>query len=211
MHITEIPKNSDITIIASINSNYLEFSSRVIDKKDEAIIIEAITNEEGKLISIASDKLQVDISFVEDEDKSPFIWKKIKSKLVKIKNVPYHIIWQSEEGKRQNRRGAFRLFIGEKAQLNAISKHSNDEVILKDISTTGFAFTCITELEIGKSCTIGCVIDNSTLVLSGVIVRKQVLENGITVYGCKLNKFSKELEKFIAKKQREEINRKMSR
>ncbi len=209
MHITKIPENAQITVIASADKNYLEFQSKVITTKDEAIVIEAITNEDGQALSLVSDKIRFDMSYVEQEDKPPFLWKDIKTKYARIGSTPYHILWQSEDGKRENRRGAFRLFIGEKAQLKLVSKAGNIPVILKDISTTGFAFVFSEELSINKFCTVSCVFDNSTLVLSGVIVRKQVMENGNIVYGCKLEKFSKELERFIAKKQREAISNKL--
>lgn len=208
MHITKIPENTQITIIASVDKNYLEFPSKVVGTQEDGLIIEAIKNEEGQPISLVSDKIQFDVSYVEQEDKPPFLWKNIKSKFVKINNEPYHILWQTSDGKRENRRGAFRLFVGEKAQLTLISKSGKTPVILKDISTTGFAFVHNEDFPTNKFCSISCVIDNSTLVLSGVIVRKQVMENGNIIYGCKMEKFSKELERFIAKKQREVINQK---
>ena len=209
MHITKIPENVQITVIASIDKNYLEFSSKVITAKEDGLIIEAIKNEDGQALSLVSDKIRFDISYVEQEDKPPFLWRDIKAKYVKIGNTPYHVLWQTSDGKRENRRGAFRLFIGENAKLKMISNAGNIPVILKDISTTGFAFVFNGELQTNKFCTISSVVDNSTLVLSGVIVRKQVMENGNIVYGCKMEKFSKELERFIAKKQREAINNKL--
>ena len=209
MHITKIPENTQITLIASIDKNYLEFSSHVVNIKDDALIIEAITNADGQPLSLVSDRLQFDISYVEQEDKPPFIWRNIKAKYIKIKDISYHMIWQTSEGKRENRRSAFRLFVGEKAQLSLVSKQGKVNVILKDISTTGFAFVHNEDLDTNKFCSISSVIDNSTLVLSGIIVRKQIMENGNIVYGCKMEKFSKELEKFIAKKQREVINQKL--
>lgn len=209
MHITKIPENVQVMVIASIEKNYLEFSTKVIASKDDGLIIEAIKNENGQALSLVSDKIRFDISYVEQEDKPPFLWKDIKAKFVKIGNTPYHMLWQTSDGKRENRRAAFRLFIGEKAQLKLMSKAGNIPVILKNISTTGFAFVFQEELALNKFCTVSCVVDNSTLVLSGVIVRKQVMENGNIVYGCKMEKFSKELDRFIAKKQREAINNKL--
>ena len=209
MHITEIPENTQITIIASIDKNYIEFTTRMIEVKDAGILVEAIKTEDGKPISLVSDKIQLDVSYVEDEKKPPFMWRNIKSQYVKIGKTTYHLLFQTADGKRENRRGAFRLFVGEHAHLNLLSRPGNIPVILKDISTTGFAFVYHEDLQTNKYCSVSCVIDNSTLVLSGMIVRKQGMENGNIIYGCQMEKFSKELDKFIAKKQREAINNKL--
>lgn len=209
MHIKDIPENSQIAIIASIDKIYMEFTSRVVGVRAGGVVVEAIKTDDGKSVSLASDKIKLDVSYVDDEEKSPFIWKNITSSYVKIGKNFYHILFQDSEGKRENRRGAFRLFIGEDAYLNLLSKAVNVPVILKDISTTGFAFVFREELPINKFCSVSCVIDNCKLVLSGFIVRKQPMENGNIIYGCKMEKFSKELERFIAKKQREAINNKL--
>lgn len=208
MHIREIPPNSQVTVIASIDKHYLEFNTRVMGASEENIIMELIKNDEGKAISFASDKITVDISFVEEEEKPPFMWRNVKVTHIKHGNNMYHMATQSSEGKRENRRGAYRLFLGEDATLDIVDNPRSIPVILKDISSTGFAFIHPGELSINKFCKISCNIDNKKLVLSGVIVRKQIMDNGNTVYGCHMEKFSKELEKFIAQKQRELINNK---
>lgn len=209
MHIREIPTGSQITVIASIEKHYLEFNTRVLGASEENIIIELIKNDEGKALSFASDKITVDVSYVVEEDKPPFLWRNVKVSHIKNNNHVFHMVTQSAEGKRENRRGAYRLFLGEDASLDLVDKPRSIPVILKDISSTGFAFIHPGELSINKFCKISCTVDNKKLVLSGTIVRKQVMDNGNTVYGCHMEKFSKELEKFIAQKQRELINNKM--
>ena len=208
MHIKEIPPNSQITVIASIDKHYLEFSTRVLGTSEENVIMELIKNDDGKAISFASDKITVDISYVEEEEKPPFMWRNVKVTHIKHNNNTFHMATQSSEGKRENRRGAYRLFLGEDAMLDIVDNPRSIPVILKDISSTGFAFVYPGDLSTNKFCKVSSTIDNKKLVLSGVIVRKQIMDNGNTVYGCRLEKFSKELEKFIAQKQRELINSK---
>ena len=209
MHITEIPINSPVVITASIGKNSLNFDSKMVDINDKNILIEIIKNEEGQPISLASDKINVDLSYFADPEKPPYVWHNVKANYVRKNNTPYQQIVQSVDGKRENRRGAYRLFVGETAFVSMVDKPGNLQVILKDISTTGFGFVYNEEIELNKFCRISCTIDNQKIVLSGNIVRRQKAENGNIIYGCRLDRFSKELEKFINTKQREELRKKM--
>ena len=208
MHIRELPPNANVTVIASVDNHYIEFPTRVVGSAEENILIELIRNDEGKIIGFTSDKIKLDLSFVLEEDKPPFVWRDIKISNIKYNNNGYNMVAQTREGKRENRRGAFRLFLGLDAGLDLVETPGSIPVILKDISSTGFAFVYPGELETNKFCKVSSMVDNKRLILSGIIVRKQIMDNGNTVYGCRLEKFSKELEKFIAQKQRELINSK---
>ena len=208
MHIKELPPNSHVTVIASIDKHYIEFPTKVVGTAEDSILIELIRNDEGKVIGFSSDKIKLDLSFVLEEDKPPFVWRDVKIANIKYNNNGYNMITQTHEGKRENRRGAYRLFLGLDAGLDLVETPGSIPVILKDISSTGFAFVYPGDLETNKFCKISTMVDNKRLILSGIIVRKQIMDNGNTVYGCRLEKFSKELEKFIAQKQRELINNK---
>ena len=208
MHISEIPYNSKVTIIASINRDYIEFTTTVIGKSGEYILIELITNEEGKVIGFSSDKITLAVSYIEDAEKPPFIWRNVKIANVKKGSKAYHVLAQTSDGKKENRRGAYRLYLGVEATLDVPGHIKNTRVILKDISSSGFAFVHTDDVTVGSMCRVHCSIDNTRIGLTGTIVRTQVLENGNIVYGCHMDKFSKELEKFIAQKQRELINNK---
>lgn len=209
MHITEIPINSPVVITASIGHNSLNFNSRMVGINENNILVEIVRNDEGQPISLASEKITVDLSYFPDPEKPPFVWHEVKVNYVRMNNTPFQQIMQSSDGKKENRRGAFRLFVGETAYLSVVDNPAAIPVILKDISTTGFGFIYQEDLPIKKFCRISCTIDNQKIVLSGDIVRKQVAENGNTIYGCHMDRFSKELEKFINKKQREELKKKM--
>ena len=209
VHITEIPVNSPVVITASIGKNSLNFNSKMVDINERNILIEIIKNEEGQPVSLASDKITVDLSYFADPEKPPFVWHDVKANYVRKNNTPYQQIVQSADAKRENRRGAYRLFIGEPATVSMVDKQGSIQVILKDISTTGFGFVHTEEIELNKFCRIACTIDNQKIVLSGNIVRRQNVEKGKIIYGCRLDRFSKELEKFINTKQREEIRKKM--
>lgn len=209
MHINEIPQNSKITVIASINKDYIEFNTHVLGTSGEYVLVEVIKNDEGKVIGFTSDKISLDVSYVEEEKKPPFIWRNVKIGNFKKGNNAYHVLAQTEEGRRENRRGAYRLYLGEDCMLDVPGYVKATKVILKDISSTGFAFLYNEELPLGTLCRIHCMVDNTKIALTGAIVRTQTLDNGNIVYGCHMDNFSKELEKFIAKKQREIIHDKL--
>ena len=209
MHISQIPDNSKITIIASFGKDYIEFDTQVLGKKGEYILIEIVKNDEGKVIGFTSDKITLDVSYVDDEEKSPFIWKNVKIANFKKGNKVFQFIAQTVDAKRENRRGAYRLFLGNDATLDVPGHIKSVRVTLKDISSTGFAFVLSGDLPNGVIARVHTEVDDVKLSLTGRIVRKQELENGNIVYGCHMEKFSQELEKFIAQKQRELIYNKI--
>lgn len=209
MHICEIPENSKISIIASFGKDYMEFETHVIGTKGDYVLIELIKNDEGRVIGFSSDKITLDVSYIDDEEKSPFIWKNVKIANFKKGNKVFQFIAQTVDGKRENRRGAYRLFLGNDAMLDVPGHVKSVKVTLKDISSTGFAFVITGDLPNGVIARVYTEVDDVKLSLTGRIVRKQELDNGNIVYGCHMEKFSKELEKFIAQKQREIIYNKI--
>ena len=208
MHVCQIPENSKITVIASFSKGYIEFETQVLGKKGEYVIIDLIKNEDGKVIGFASDKITLDVSYVPEEEKPPFMWRNVKITNYKKGNQSYQVLSQSVDGKRENRRGAYRLFVGSDSIVDVPGHLKSARVVLKDISSTGFAFVFTGELPNGVISRIHACIDDTKITLTGRIVRKQVLDNGNIVYGCHMDNFSKELEKFIAQKQREFLNSK---
>lgn len=213
MHITEIPEGTNVTIVASANGNIIEFKSTVKEVLETSILIDEIRTKDGVPVSLASDKITLSLVYA-NANTTPILWQDIIVKHLRNSSGSFHHIFQTSDGTNNNRRGAFRLHIGSSALLKVGMNVTPHRVILKDISSTGYGFVSDTELNINNYsiCTISSQIDSKNLSLSGTVVRKEQVEDSSKyVYGCRLNNHSKELEKFIMNKQREQLQRKNGR
>ncbi|HKL79827.1 MAG TPA: PilZ domain-containing protein [Mobilitalea sp.] len=83
--------------------------------------------------------------------------------------------------------------------------------MVKDISETGVGFIAKDEIDIDRTIRLK-IKDNTNLInLSGVVVRKEFLENlNSYLYGCRFNEKNDKLGKFIAKKQGEQMRKKVT-
>ncbi len=89
------------------------------------------------------------------------------------------------------------------------------EVILRDISVSGFAVVCPSDVELELNQVIHVVHmdyleeanENHTYHLYGLVVRKEELPNGRIVYGCRLNSPVMGLGNYISTKQRLQLKR----
>lgn len=213
MHLIEIPEGSNVRIIAQANGNTIEFKSVVKQVLETSILIEEIRTGDGVPVSLASDKITISLQFV-NGNKTPILWQDIIVKHVRNSSGSFHQIYQTSDGTNTNRRGSFRLFVGAPAKLKIGGGKELHDVILKDISATGYGFVSDNELNITNYtlCVISSHIDTKSISLSGTLVRKETVEDSSKfVYGCRLTAHSKELEKFIMTKQREQLHRKNQR
>lgn len=207
MKINEIALKTPIKIRAVLGKNFLEFDSIVLEKENDTILISPIVSQEGKVVNLSSDKVSLQLVYIDESSsgKLPIIWD-IKVRYVRKNKQYYHQIIQLNNSKSINRRNAFRLHIGEIADLKLMAKKEILSVTLKDISSSGFSFVYGEDMDLtSNGCTIITNIDGKNLTLNGTIVRKQPIENGRYIYGCKLPKYSQELDKFISTKQRERL------
>ncbi len=213
MHITEIPIDTEIKVRVSLDNdpvNSLEFRTTVEEMYGESLLVTAIVNSEDKPISLSSDRIRVQVEHIDasGEIPVPIIWESVTIKYILKGRNRYHQIIQHSDGKTVNRRNAFRLSVGEKAILQFNVSKESIEVILKDISSTGFGFVTERDIDIRvtKMCMLKATIDDKKITLNGTIVRKQeVPESERFIYGCQLGKYSPELDKLIMSVQREKL------
>ncbi len=215
MNLIEIPENSivKLKVVSNSNSkNFIEFSSTTAEIYNETLLISPIVNNEGKTLNLSSDKLSVQLEYIDEADgnKTAIIWKDVIVNYINKKGVKFHQVIQTTEGKSVNRRNAFRLFLGDKATVQLIGSNEIYDVIIRDISSTGFGFVIDKDIDISvvNMCTLSTYIDEKHIILKGTIVRKQVVDeenSNKIIYGCQLSKFSAELDKLINIKQREKL------
>jgi hypothetical protein len=151
------------------------------------------------------------INFIYISEGKLYLWEKVSIKLVKYDGGIYHKVDLSGNGKPYNRREAFRMFVGEEmaVAVNTATGPSVINVLVKDISETGVGFITKEELDIDRMFRMKLKDNNKIIHLSGVIIRKEFLENLHSfLYGCKFNEKNPLLAKYIVKKQGEQLKKK---
>lgn len=143
-----------------------------------------------------------------------FSWKNIKLKAVRYDKKIYHSAELAGDAEILNRRGSYRVYIGEQMTLTAFSAHGpqNYPVHLKDISESGMAYLSKEEFDIGRTVRLHLSIKKGmTLQLSAQIIRVQEFENRQErLYGCKFIEKNNQLISFLMHIQQEKQKEKMN-
>jgi c-di-GMP-binding flagellar brake protein YcgR len=207
LRIDEIVKGGSIEIEVLYSGKIMNFKSEVAFVKNNSILINSIKVNDQTIGF--SDKYQ--INFLYKQDGRLFLWDKVTVKLVKYTGGIYHMIELSGEGRAYNRRDSYRIYIGEDMPLyvNTASGPTALSVLVKDISESGVGFITKEEIDLDRTIRLKLKDGSTVISLSGVIVRKEFLENlNSNLYGCKFNEKNSKLGKYIAKRQSETIKKK---
>ncbi len=212
MRIDELPVGTPISFLVDINGEqHLEFSSRIQDvhPKKKFVLAEAVF-EGDKIVSFKGENTIVNVLAVFVEDKPQLFQNVTVISMRKSDNTLCYNLICATEGRPFNRRGCYRCFVGLPTTLAYKPGAEPVEVIIRDVSVTGFALTCPTEIQLVTNQVVHVVLDDKladtgekfSFHMYGIVVRAQNLENGKTVYGCKLNNHVGGLENYIALKER---------
>lgn len=209
MQIEEITKSSNIELEVKYSGHTMSFRSSVIAVKNNSILVTTIKVNDQTIGF--SDKCR--LNFLYKTEGKVYIWENVNVKLVKYEGDICHKIDLFTDGKPYNRRDSYRMYIGEDMPLyvNSATGPTALSVLVKDISETGVAFIAKDEIDIDRTIRLK-LKDNVTIIsLSGVIVRREFLQNlNAYLYGCKFNEKNDKLGKYIAKKQGEQLRKKVS-
>lgn len=212
---------SDLEVEATIQLNItidgvqFEYESTIYKHHKKKVLIEPV-RKDGKIFVIQKDKASVDIVYNREHEK-PLIWKNVELKCVRYKDQIFYAVPGDLPGKEHNRRGAFRLFIGEERRAKIGKNKRSYHVILKDLSNSGFAFISAQKIKDAEGTFVYLVypvtLSGNTfeLMLFGKIVREIDLENEDTLYGCILLKKSGLIGHYINQKQMEQLAKKKER
>lgn len=205
---SEMKEENRISIVV----DSLEFDSKIQIIKEEYILIKLIVIDE-KILNFPED-IKVNLVYYAEDDKL-YIWEDVVITPVKYKDGnKYHKINKPvEEGKKYNRRGNYRLFIGEEMNIDVRrgTEYVRNRVMIKDVSATGFAFLFNEEYEVGDKVILYFMSKNGKkLELPSKIVRKQFMENiNTNLYGCAYDEQSDVMRKMINEQQQQAIKKKM--
>jgi c-di-GMP-binding flagellar brake protein YcgR len=209
LQIEEIPEGGNIELEVRYSGHTMSFRSDIITIKNNSILISTIKVNDQTIGF--SEKCQ--LNFLYKMDGKVYIWENVFVKLVKYDGNICHKIDLFGDGKPYNRRDSYRMYIGEDMPLyvNSATGPTAISVLVKDISETGVAFITKDEIDIDRTFRLKLKDNVTTISLSGVIVRKDFLQNlNSYLYGCRFNEKNDKLGKYIAKKQGELLRKKVS-
>lgn len=209
MKLTNLTEGTEITVNAYSEYDSIEFKTKCIQVLGNSILVESI-KEETEPINFKSDIVKIDI-YVSKDGQSPMVWKNVSITYIAYLNQEFHSITAFSEGFEFNRRKAYREYIGMPGNVQIGINSMTHDVIVKDISSTGFSFIMPENRDIVKQ--LAHLVfkdkDMTTFNIHGQIVRKQIITETKIVYGCETTIQYDAINKYIMKKQRERVQNKM--
>lgn len=206
MKLEELAENQKLHIEVIAKTGSLEYDVVSEFSAHGAVFIEPIRYNK-QIINFVRSDIIINVLYIRNNRK-PIEWRGCYIKAVEYRGKQYHMISSKNVGTEVNRRGSFRVFVGEEG-LAQVGKHTGVmKVTIKDISATGFSFVGERESETplgeGVRLTFEDSIRNVHFDLSGRLVRKEKDDNEKTLYGCNLYSSNKIVDSYIARRQREQ-------
>lgn len=206
MTFTETRTGDNLIVQVVLEQQTMDFSTKVVGLRGRDLIVDVIYLRK-KILNVADKSIQINIMLIR-ENKVPIIWKNVTCEIIKEDEQYFYQITAHGDGYENNRREAFRLFIGNDGVAQIGINKKSLEVTVKDVSENGFSFITPTNLDmvIGKSVRLVFEDLDITFSLMGIIVRKVKVGENEILYGCKLSVRNNSLLKYINSKQRQTIS-----
>lgn len=212
MFLVEVLTFQKIVLIAEANGVSKSFDVKVqeVYPKKGFIVTDAIVKD-GKPVSFRSANISLSIMVAGEKEKKPTIFRNVESKLFQRPNGEYCYTFScEEEGVPFNRRESFRCYVGKKSNARLGMNTPLINVIILDVSSTGFAIICDKK----EKAEIGSLIITSledqpqeegkifSLQLKGIVKRTQEYDKDRVLYGCQLAQPVNGLNTYIMEKER---------
>ena len=159
----------------------------------------------GKIVGFPP-KFTVNLLYPGEEQ--VFCWNNVTIRAVRYQNSLYHCVELLGAAEIVNRRGAYRVYIGENMNILKFSRNGSEmhEVLIRDISETGFCFVSKEDFSIGRTIRLYLRFKNGREIsLSAQLLWKRENPNRATtyLYGCKFLERSRLLTTFLMGVQQE--------
>ena len=141
-----------------------------------------------------------------------YVWHGVNAKPVRYRGKVYHSVDVIGDASTVNRRGAYRIFIGDQMEITSFTNEGPKplKVLVKDMSESGFSFFSYEQFEIGRTIRLNLNLGRSGIKLPAQIVRKQQLENHQDIlYGCRFSMFNTLLSSYLMKLQQQQQKQKI--
>lgn len=209
MRLTSIAEGIEIKVNAYTEYDNIQFVTRTVQVLGDSLLVEPIKKDDEP-INFKSQVVKIDL-YLTIEGELPFVWKNVSVTYLSYMQEEYHAIKAHSEGFQFNRRKAYREFIGRDGKLQVGSKEKAYDVLVKDISSIGFAFIASEDMNIVRQLAHLEFQDKDgvSFNLHGQVVRKQHISENKIVYGCETTIQYGEIDIYIIKKQRERVQSKL--
>lgn len=199
MFLTEIEEGQSLTISVLQGEERAEFDSVAVMQIEEGLLIESIRHN-NQLVNFKHKN--VNISLTVNLNPLPVRFDDVNVDAVKYKGNIYHLVKAKLRGEEVNRRGGFRVFIGETGYVQINGQGEEKTITVKDVSISGFSIVSSEELQVGGgTIKLTYVDDEQKILLRGVVVRQEELPNSKILYGCELLHTPSSFGKYLNKKQ----------
>lgn len=211
MRIEELQQGQEVSLLVNANGTSLTFTAKILDvyPRRHFLLLSAVYYGE-KAVSFRGKGVVVDM-LVCGENEKPALFKNITSTLIKKADgtLCYNVTTIAESVV-YNRRENFRCYVGLPTSVQFGPNHAAHNAVIKDVSSTGFAIVCDQDIDLDKVHLLHVVLndnieetgDSFAFHMYGLVARKQELENGYYVYGCRLNHPIAGLDRYIMLKER---------
>ena len=194
----EIEAGSRILLSLSSGNKSMEMGATIARHLKDNIALITLDNSSGQVLKF--DNVTINVIYTNAEG-IPYIW--MNSTVVYYQGQ-YLLQVKAEGGRRHNRRNSFRVGVSHYAKLR-ITGHGEVEVVVRDVSLTGFSITD-RKKELGLSQGTHALLRyediGHELELEGNVVRIEETEEYI-IYGFVITKSCRDLSSYVNLKQRQ--------
>lgn len=216
MRIEELKPGQELTLFVSVHNNSLVFTSKVqeINPRRHMVFADAVF-QNGKPISFRGKGVILNVLAATGDEK-PHLFKNVSNTLLRRSDGTLcYSLTTIAESVAYNRRQNFRCYVGIETFIQAGTNRAAHEAIIRDVSSNGFAVVCDSNVDFPAGSLVHVVLNDQidgfgekyVFHLYGLIARIQELENGRTVYGCRLNNHVAGLDSYLMKKERNRLKK----
>lgn len=198
--LSQLEEGSRVILHITGDEKALDMDAVIEKKIREDIAIITLGYETDKKLSF--DKVHIDMEY-SFEEVVPILWRNVK--IVNYKSG--YALQTSVEGIRNNRRSCFRVWVGVYAQLK--KKHGTQQVLVKDISMSGFALADKgKKLDLHKHDMVTVIYRDSgyEFEMQGIVRRVEERED-MNIYGLEFTGLCSGLSNYLNMKQTKNRNK----
>jgi len=212
MTAADLQLSHQVELEISLNGKKTTLLSSIEKILDNTILLTPIQMN-GKLVGFPP---ECQISLLYIEDPHVYCWSGLTVKAVRYENNTYHSAVLVGDAETLNRRGAYRVYIGEDMMVAAATAAGPKlhRVLVKDISETGMAFLSSENFDIGRNVRLQLKLSSGQILqLAYQIIRTQEPSEGRNdiLYGCKLIERNKLLTAYLMRVQQDRQRQRMGR
>lgn len=195
---SEIEINSRILLILSNGNKSMEMGATIVRHLKDNIALISLDNTTGQILKF--DNISISVVYTNAEG-IPYIW--MNSTIVYYQGQ-YLLQVRANGGHRHNRRNSFRVGVSHYAKMRTAG-HGEIEVVVRDVSLTGFSITDRKKelnLTSGTHAVLRYEDIGHQLELEGNVVRI-VEEDDYIIYGFVITKSCRDLSSYVNIKQKQ--------